>query len=447
MIRKLFQYLSRHITSFQLILLSFLAIILLGTFLLSLPVSSSSGEWTSPADALFTAASASCVTGLIVHDTATYWSLFGKIIIFLLIQVGGLGVITCTILVIMFTGRQIGIRQRSLMMDAISAPQIGGIIRFTRFILKMTLAVECLGAVLLLPVFIPRFGILRGIGASVFHSVSAYCNAGFDLMGAESPYSSLTAFRGSVIINLVIPFLIITGGLGFLTWNDLFHQKYRIDRYSFQTKVILCTTAVLLVIPFAYFFLIEFSAEPLKERIMMSFFQSVTPRTAGFNTADYSAMSETGLLITIFLMLCGGAPGSTAGGVKLTTIFTLTAAAISDAGRKENVIAFGRRINDEIVRRAMCLLTIYLGLLLLGTCVLCSLESISLSASMFECASALGTVGLTTGITPSLSTASKLMLASYMYFGRVGGLTLAYAAITKHARINARYPAGNLMIG
>jgi trk system potassium uptake protein TrkH len=266
-------------------------------------------------------------------------------------------------------------------------------------------------------------------------------------MGAESPYSSLTAFRGSVIINLVIPFLIITGGLGFLTWNDLFHQKYRIDRYSFQTKVILSTTAVLLVIPFAYFFLIEFSAEPLKERIMMSFFQSVTPRTAGFNTADYSAMSETGLLITIFLMLCGGAPGSTAGGVKLTTIFTLTAAAISDAGRKENVIAFGRRINDEIVRRAMCLLTIYLGLLLLGTCVLCSLESISLSASMFECASALGTVGLTTGITPSLSTASKLMLASYMYFGRVGGLTLAYAAITKHARINARYPAGNLMIG
>jgi trk system potassium uptake protein TrkH len=445
--KALYTKLSRHITSFRLILISFFMVILAGALLLMLPASSASGTATPFIDALFTSASATCVTGLIVYDTATYWSAFGKTIIFFLIQIGGLGVITVAIAAVMVSGRKIGIRQRSVMMDAISAPQIGGIIRFTRFILLGTLAVEVTGAVLLSIPFIMRFGFPTGCIYAIFHSVSAFCNAGFDLMGIVEPFSSLTSFAGSIWVNLIICLLIIIGGIGFLTWNDILVNRYHYTRYRLQTKIILATTLFLIVVPAVYFFIFEFTDAPLKERILLSVFQSVTPRTAGFNTADYSAMSENSLLISILLMLTGGAPGSTAGGIKVTTFGVIVASTVACLRQQENTSCFKRRIDPSVLHTAFGIMMIYAGLFFIGSLILSGIESAPMINCMFECASALGTVGLTTGITPSLSCISKIMLVLFMYFGRTGGLTLAYAAVSIRTKTSSRYPVEKIMVG
>ena len=342
----------KSMTSFQVIIVSFLGMILLGTFLLMLPVSSRERCVTPFSDALFTAVSSTCVTGLIVKDTATYWSLFGQMIIITLIQIGGMGVITIALAIMMASGKKIGLWYRSTMQESISAPQVGGILRMTGFILRTSAIIELTGAALLAPVFIKDFGFARGLWYSIFHSISAFCNAGFDLMGLREPFSSLTTYSRNVYLNIVIMLLIVTGGIGFLVWSDIGTYRNNLKRYSLQSKVVLLTSLILIVLPAIYFFLWEYRGMAFGDRMLNSVFQSVTTRTAGFNTQDLSQMDESGTAIMIFLMLIGGSPGSTAGGMKTATFAVLFLSAITVFSRRNDVQCFNRRISDEAVRSA-----------------------------------------------------------------------------------------------
>ena len=362
--------LEKKLSSAQIIILGFAAVILLGSFLLMLPISTQDGQGSTFTDALFTATSAVCVTGLVVQDTATYWTTFGQVVVISLIQIGGMGVVTVAVAVALVSGKKISLKQRSTMQEAISAPKVGGIVRLTGFILKMTFIFEALGALIMAPSFIREFGIAKGIWYGVFHSISAFCNAGFDLMGIRQQYSSLTSFVGDPFVNFAIMALIVIGGIGFMTWDDIKTNGLKWKRYRMQSKVILTTTALLILIPAAYFFFFEFSDAPLNERIWSSFFQSVTPRTAGFNTVDLTTISETGCMIMIALMLIGGSPGSTAGGMKTTTFAVMLSNAVSVFRRREHTHFFGRRISSDTLRNAATIFTIYVTLCLVGGCAI-----------------------------------------------------------------------------
>ena len=435
-----------RLTTSQCIILGFFGMILLGTFLLMLPFSSRAGAATPFSDALFTATSAVCVTGLVVYDTAAYWSMFGQTVIIILIQIGGMGVITVAASFALLSGRRISLMQRSTMQEAISAPKVGGIVRLTSFIIRISLLIELLGAVAMAPVFFRDFG-PKGLWMALFHSISAFCNAGFDLMGTSAPFSSLTGYTADPVINVIVMLLIVIGGIGFLTWDDIRAHKLHIHQYRMQSKVILCTTAVLLLFPALYFFFFEFSALAPEERILASLFQSVTTRTAGFNTADLTALSEPGRYIMIALMLIGGSPGSTAGGMKTTTIAVLFASAISTFFRKEYAHFFGRRIDDGVIKNAATVLLMYLSLFFFGGLAISIIEGAPMLDCLFETASAVGTVGLTLGLTSQLGLVSRGILIVLMFFGRVGGLTLIFAALSGTAKNVSKYPQEKITVG
>lgn len=438
---------KKRLSSSQIIILGFAGVILFGSILLTLPFSTRDGHGALFSDALFTATSAVCVTGLVVQDTATYWSTFGQAVIIALIQIGGMGVVTVAIAISSFSGKQISLKQRSTMQEAISAHKVGGIVRLTGFIIKMTIIFELLGAVIMAPTFCKEFGVLKGIWYAVFHSISAFCNAGFDLMGTKTPYSSLTYFVDNPVINFVIMSLIIIGGIGFMTWDDIKVNKHHVRKYRMQSKVILITTVLLISLPALYFFIFEFGDKPMGERIWSSTFQSVTPRTAGFNTADLTQISETGTAITIMLMLIGGSPGSTAGGMKTTTLAVLFSTAISVFRRREHTHFFGRRVNDDTIRNAATILMMYVILFLTGGFLISHIESLPLLTCLYETASAIGTVGLTLGITPNLGIASQIILIVLMYIGRVGGLTLIFSALSGNQGNTARLPQEKITVG
>ena len=437
---------KRKLSSSQIILFGFAGVILIGTLLLMLPFATNCGQSASVWDAIFTSASAVCVTGLIVQDTAVYWSGFGQAVILLLIQIGGMGVITVAAAITMASGKKISLMQRSTMQDAISAHQVGGIVRFTGFILKGIFLFELLGSLVLMTVFVPEYG-GKGIWLAVFHSISAFCNAGFDLMGTKSPYSSLTSYADHPVVNITIMLLIVIGGIGFLTWQDIRQNGIHIKRYRMQSKVILATTGILLIVPAVYFFFFEFSAEPMGRRILLSAFQSVTPRTAGFNTADLTKLSETGQTLTICLMLIGGSPGSTAGGMKTTTAAVLVACAVAVFRRRENGRFFGRRIADDTVKNALTVFLMYISLFLLGGMIISRVENLPILTCLFESASAIGTVGLTLGITPGLHLVSKLILISLMFLGRIGGLTLIFATLSANKNTLSKLPLEKITVG
>ena len=437
----------KHVTSFQIIILGFLSLIILGSLLLMLPFATRDGEGAAFADAIFTATSATCVTGLVVRDTATYWSVFGQSVILILIQIGGMGIVTAAVAFVSVSGRKIGLMQRSTMQEAVSAHHLGGIVRLTKFILKTMVFIEILGAVLLSPYFIKDFGVMKGIWYSVFHSVSAFCNAGFDLMGAKEPFSSLTSYSSRPFLNITIMALIIIGGIGFLTWEDIKKNRFHFRKYRMQSKVILTVSAVLIILPALYFFFFEYSALPANERIFTSLFQSVTTRTAGFNTTDLSTFSETGQMLTILLMLTGGSPGSTAGGMKTTTIAVLVAAAFSVFGRKENAQVFKRRISDNTVKNAATIFLMYIVLFVGGGMIISRIENIPLLTCLFETASAIGTVGLTLGITTQIGIISRFIIILLMFFGRVGGLTLVFAATKALITNENKYPQEKITVG
>jgi len=437
---------KRKLSSSQIILIGFAGVILIGTLLLMLPFATNSGQSASVWDALFTSTSAVCVTGLIVQDTALYWSGFGQVVILLLIQIGGMGVVTVAAAITMASGKKISLMQRSTMQDAVSAHQVGGIVRFTGFILKGIFFFELLGALALMTVFVPECGV-KGIWLAVFHSISAFCNAGFDLMGTKSAYSSLTSYADHPVVNITIMLLIVIGGIGFLTWQDIRQNGIHIRRYRMQSKVILATTGILLLAPALYFFFFEFAAEPIGKRIWLSLFQSVTPRTAGFNTADLTALSETGQTLTIGLMLIGGSPGSTAGGMKTTTAAVLAACAVAVFRRRENGRFFGRRVADDTVKNALTVFLMYISLFLLGGMIISRVEGLPILTCLFETASAIGTVGLTLGITPGLHLVSKLILISLMFLGRIGGLTLIFATLSANKNTLSKLPLEKITVG
>ena len=440
-------YKKKHMTSFQLIIMGFAGVILLGTVLLMLPFSSAEKVITPFHEALFTATSAVCVTGLVVKDTGSYWSLAGQTIILALIQIGGLGVVTVAASVSLLSGKKISLMQRSTMQDAISAPKVGGIVRLTRFILRGTFLIEAAGTVLLLPVFMGDYG-KKGIWMSVFHSISAFCNAGFDILGTDSSmFPSLTRYSGNILINLVIMLLIITGGIGFLTWDDIYTNKLNFKRYRMQSKIILMTTACLILFPTVFFYICDLTKLPMEKRLLAAAFQSVTTRTAGFNTINISEMSEASKAVMILLILIGGSPGSTAGGMKTTTFSVLILNAIATFRSQENAGAFGRRLEYHVIKNAATIAMLYFALFFGGGIAISVYEGLPLLDCLYEAASAVGTVGLTLGITPELHVFSQVVLIILMYLGRVGGLTLIYAVFSGRNKGNAKLPLEKITVG
>lgn len=439
--------LRRHMNSAQIIILGFAALILCGALLLMLPIASQSRTVTPFHETLLTATSASCVTGLVVRSTGAHWSLFGQIVILFLIQIGGLGVVTVALCFVRLSGRKISLFQRSAMQDSISAPQVGGIVRMTSLILRGTLFTEGAGMLLLLPSFCRRFG-AKGIWYALFHSISAFCNAGFDLLGtAADPFPSVTAFRTDPLVCITLALLILIGGIGFLTWEDIATHRHRIGRYRLQSKIILTVSAVLIAFPTLFFFFFEFTDGTVGQRLLDAFFQTVTPRTAGFNTVDLAAMQGASRAIMVVLMLIGGASGSTAGGMKVNTVGVLFANVGAIFRRRNEVEAFGRRIDPATVRQAAVIVTMYLTLFIGGGVAISAIEGLPIGSCLYESASAVATVGLTLGITPSLGVASQLILTVQMYLGRVGGLTLIYAALANPDTTPSRLPQEKVSVG
>ena len=444
---------KNHMAPARIILIGFALLILAGALLLTLPISTRDGQGAAFFDALFTATSATCVTGLVVQDTALYWSGFGQAVILMLIQIGGMGVVTAAAAISMLAGRRIGLKERWVMQESISAPQVGGIVRRTRFILAVTLVLEGTGTLLLALRFCPEMGLFRGLWYAVFHAVSSFCNAGFDLMGAAgTPFVSLTGYAGDPLVNFTVMGLIVLGGIGFLTWGDVREHKWHLRAYCLQSKLVLAVTAALILLPALFFLLYElrlpqWQTLTLGEKVQGALFQAVTPRTAGYNTLDLSQLSEPSRLLITLLMLVGGSPGSTAGGFKVTTLAVFVLAARAVFRRRADLQRFGRRLPTETLRSAAAVLMMYLGLFLLGGMAICCVEDISLEAALFETASALGTVGLTLGVTPGLGGVSRLILIFLMYFGRVGGLTLIYAVLPDSGAAPAQLPQERVTVG
>ena len=439
--------LKKHISQTQFIAYGFFLIIMTGSLLLMLPIASRDGQSEPFLNCLFTATSASCVTGLVVADTWTQWSLFGQMVLLVLIQLGGLGFISIGIFLSIVLRRKIGLKERGLMQESVNTLQIGGMVKLAKKIIIGTAVFEGAGAVILACRFIPEYGLVHGTWYGIFHSVSAFCNAGFDLLGTEgAKFVSLTRYAGDPLLTTVIAALIVFGGLGFLTWEDICTYRLDFHRYRMQSKVILVTTAFLLVLPALYFYCFEFTAGSARQRILLSMFQSVTPRTAGFNTADLAAMGSTSQALMVVLMLLGGSPGSTAGGMKTTTFAVLLANMWATFRRREDAEFFGRRIDGSAVKNAATIAGMYLTLFFLGAFVIATAEQLPMSVCLYETASAVATVGLTLGITPQLGILSQGVLIALMFLGRVGGLTLIYAAFGS-SPAHSRLPQEKIAIG
>lgn len=421
-----------HLSPMKILLFGYCTIIFIGSCLLSLPVSVRNPQDADFFTGFFTATSATCVTGLIKVDTYTHWSFFGQAVILGLIQVGGIGFMTLCISVMTITKRKIGLVSRSLMQNSVSAPQIGGIVKMTRFIIIGTFLIEGIGAFLLSFHFCSMFGLKKGIWYSIFHSISAFCNAGFDLMGTVQPFSSLTGEVGNWYVNIIIMLLIIIGGLGFFVWHDILTTKWHFHKMHLHTKLVLSVSIFLIIGGSILLFICEqgtpmFEKLSLSEQLAASGFQSVSSRTAGFNTIDLAGLTQTGRFIIILLMLVGGSPGSTAGGIKTTTFAVLFLSVLTTFRNRKSTEVFGRRLEDFITRKATCVFILYITLSFSIGMFISRVEGINLIDSLFESVSAIATVGLTTGITTELSTLSHGLLAFLMIFGRVGSLTMLLA--------------------
>lgn len=440
-----------NFTYSQISAISFMSIILIGALLLTLPISSRSGEATPFIDALFTSASATCVTGLVVYDTYTHFSLFGQIVILSLIQIGGLGFMIIATLFSLMLKRKIGLKERGMLQESVSTIHIGGIVRLTKHILFGTVIFEAIGAIILALRFYPDMGLKQGLYNGVFHSISAFCNAGFDLMGRFEPSSSLTLYSGDIVVNLVIMSLIVVGGVGFLVWEDIFTNKLKFCKYRLHTKIVLVVTATLIIVPAIIFYSIErtnsFAGMGTTESWLASFFQSITPRTAGFNTVNIAELSEGSILLTIILMVVGGSPGSTAGGVKTTSFAVIILSLIASIRHTEDINVFNRRLERDVIKKAYDVITIYFMCCALAVLLICALQPFGLKEVFFEVVSALSTVGMSTGITPDLNSLSKFIITLLMFFGRVGSLSVALVFSEKKEYIPIRKPVEKISIG
>ena len=447
----MFATVSKRFSSMQLIAGGFFIIILIGTLLLLLPWSTKPGETTTFLSALFTATSATCVTGLIVVDTFTHWTLFGQAVILCLIQIGGLGFITIGITVSMLLRKKIGLKERGLIQESFNVIELRGMVRLTKRVILGSLFFELAGAAILSACFIPKMGILQGSYYGIFHSVSAFCNAGFDLMGRYSPFSSLTAYYSHPVVSVTIMLLIIIGGIGFIVWNDLYDHGFHFRKYSLHTKIVVSATLILVFGGAFIFYLIEgsrlFSGMGVTDKILSSLFCSVTPRTAGFNTTDVAALTDGGKLFTVILMFIGGAPGSTAGGVKVTSIVVLFVYIKANLTRTVGYNIFGRRLEDEALRKASAVFCTNLTLALCSAVILCGLQNFNGMDVLVEVFSAISTVGMTAGLTTQLNTVSRLIIILLMYLGRVGSLSFAMSFTDKKKIAHVMQPVEKINIG
>lgn len=433
----------------QILVLGFAGVILIGAILLSLPVASSSGKPTAFLDALFTSTSAVCVTGLVVVDTGTYWSLFGQIVIISLIQVGGLGFMTMATLFAFLMGKRIMLRERLLIKEAYNQLSVEGVVRLAKIVLLITLIIEGTAAVILALRWVPEFGLARGIYFGIFHSISSFNNAGFDLIGH---YKGLTPYVSDVTINIVISFLIILGGIGFSVIMEVYRNRcWR--KFSLHTKVVLSITGALLLGGMLLIFLLEYSNSKtlghlgLGGKLLAAWFQSVTPRTAGYNTLDYSSMRSATQFLTIILMFIGASSGSTGGGIKTTTLGTLVSAVWAEITGKSDAELFERRLPKEIIFRALTITMASLALVVIVTMLLSITEKSDFLTILFETTSAFGTVGLTMGLTTKLSLWGKILIAFTMYAGRLGPLTMALAVAQKKEKAVYRFAEEKIMVG
>lgn len=437
----------------KIVALGFALIILIGTVLLMLPVSSR-GEEISFIDAFFTATSATCVTGLVTYDTATTWSLFGQIVILCLIQIGGLGFLTVIAFVSGIIKKRMSLKEKMLLKDAVGSLNIGGGKNLVRSVLLLTLCCEVTGAIILSTRFIPLAGVTKGIYLSVFTSISAFCNAGFDLMGSFVPSSSLTTVNNDPVIIITVSLLIIIGGLGFIVWQDMRDKRFNFKGFSIHTKLVLTITSFILVVCTALFLAFEYANEktladmPAWQKVLNAFFANVTTRTAGFNSIDTAGLTSASKMLTIMLMFIGGSSGSTAGGVKTTTIGVLVLCVISTLRNKDDVNAFDHRINNTAIKKAISIVFINLAEIVTATfLILLFQKGFTLIDVLFECTSAIGTVGMSTGITPELCTASKIVIIFLMYVGRLTSLIFALMFISLRAKTTTQKPLGNILVG
>ena len=417
-------------TNVEIIALGFAIVILVGTFLLLLPVSS---DHTDFLDALFTATSATCVTGLVVYDTATHWTLFGQIVILLLIQIGGLGFITIGVFLATYLKKKISLRQRGLIEESVNSLKLAGGVKLVKHIIKGTFLFEGIGAIILSLVFIEDFGLLKGIYLGIFHAISAFCNAGFDILGIIEPYGSLTPYASNIIVNI-------------------YEKGFKFKKYLLQTKIVLIMTIILIVGGAVLFYLFEcqnsLSSLSQEEKILASFFQSVTCRTAGFNTVDVSHLKPSTSLLMMFLMFVGGSPGSTAGGIKTTTFAVLTIFVYATMTNKSEANAFNRRFDSKTIKKACSVFLINFIFIFISAIALFDMQpQLPMQDVFFEIFSALGTVGISTGITRQLTMLSKIVIVLLMYCGRVGSLTLALSLSRKKKISNCKNPVEKIAIG
>lgn len=436
----------------HIVALVFASVILVGALLLMLPISSNDGTVTPFLSCLFTATSATCVTGLVVVDTFLHWSVFGRIVILLLIQFGGLGFMTLMTGFSMALHRQISLRERTWLRDSFNTPEIGGMVRLTRRIILGTALVEGCGTLLFATRLIPKFGFWDGLGRSVFMSVSAFCNAGFDLLGDQGAYSSLVSFANDPIMIITAAVLILIGGIGFLVWDDVVRHKWHFRRYRLHSKLALTVTVGITVATTALFMVLErdFTGEghSFGQQLLNAFFASVTPRTAGFNSVDINQMHPASGALTSLLMFIGGSPGSTAGGIKTTTIAVLVIGCFSNLFNRSGLNLFRRRLPSDVIVQAVSVLCLQLTLLLTGIFLVSAAQpELALTDVVFECFSAIDTVGMSTGVTRDLSVFSRVIVLLLMYCGRLGTLTFAMVFVQKKQKELLRFPEETVSIG
>ncbi|MCD8131102.1 MAG: TrkH family potassium uptake protein [Lachnospiraceae bacterium] len=445
------QRLSDYFSRTQMIMAGFLIIILAGACLLMLPFAAKAGQETTFLGALFTSVSATCVTGLVVYDTWSHWTIFGQLVLLTEIQIGGLGFITIGTFAMLLLRKRIGLEGRELIHESLNTLQLRGSVKLVKRIVCGTLLFEGAGAVLLSIRFVSRMGVGKGIYYGIFHAISAFCNAGFDLMGYQEEYSSFTAYVSDPLVVIVLSALILIGGIGFLVWDDIFENGLRWKRYRVQTKVVLTATAVLVAGGTALFWISEsgnlFADMSVGEKFWAALFSAVTPRTAGFNTVDTAALTNGSKVLTMIFMFIGGCPGSTAGGIKTTTVVVIILYIRSYLFHTEDCVVFKRRLNQDAIKRASVVVFINFSLALFAILVLLIGQDLPLADVLFEAFSAIGTVGMSTGVTRELNTLSRLVIMALMFLGRVGSLSFAMSFTEKRRTGGIRYPEEDITVG
>lgn len=444
---------KKSLSPTKIIAVTFACIILLGACLLSLPAASRSGVSCGFRPALFTATSATCVTGLVLYDTWSQWSGFGQVVIISLIQIGGLGFMSAASLFVFFLRRKVGLKQRLLMAQALSLNDMEGVVRLQKVVLTGSLSIEAVGALILTVRFLPEYGLRKALRWGVFHSISAFCNAGFDIFGSITPGASLMEFQSDPVVLLTLAGLVIVGGLGFFVWEEI-AQKHSFRKFSVYTKLVLATTGVLLVGGGAVICLLEWNnpgtlgSLSTGDKLLNGFFQSVTLRTAGFVSVDQAALTDGGKAFSMILMLIGGSSGSTAGGLKTVSMVVLVLFVAARARGRSTVTVFRRTVPNQQVMDAMTIAMIMVGLAMFGGIFICATSPVGFADAMYESVSALATVGLTAGATTSLSIPAQILIIFYMYFGRVGVLTISLGFLMgDKAQERFRYAQTNLLIG